>query len=192
MEMTNREILRDVIDNMKNSDGGVSQEQWIVILLTSIANSLEILADTLTDKKNNNNEITNDENVNKKLEILNNLEEPLDYEISELVKLINCVDGIRTTESCFGHNISPIHIYGIADSIADLNKFKYKYLYCNDMWQIELILTDKTIDDNEWDKVEFVLKTNELYFEFPITQLLATNLTMSMKEKLRRNKEWEY
>ena len=67
--------------------------------------------------------IITDENI-KKLEILDNLEEPLDYEISELVKLINCVDGIRTTNSCFGHNKSPIRICGIADSIADLNKFR--------------------------------------------------------------------
>lgn len=122
-------------------------------------------------------------------EINVNMKEPLDYEISELVKLINCVDGIRTTSSCFGHNKSPIHIHGIADSIADLNKFKYNYLYNNDMWQIELILTDTTIDDSDWDKIEFVLKTSDLYFNYPVTQLLASNLTMSMKEKLKRNKQ---
>ena len=54
MEMTNREELKAVIDNL-NSDGGVSQEQWEVILLTSIADSLAIIADALTDRKDDSN-----------------------------------------------------------------------------------------------------------------------------------------
>ena len=53
--MTNIEKLRTVIDDIQNSDEEVSQEQWIVILLTSIANSLAILADALTDGKDNAN-----------------------------------------------------------------------------------------------------------------------------------------
>ena len=53
--MTNRETLRAVIDNM-NSDGGVPQEQWNTMLLTSIANSLAIIADVLTDRKDNGND----------------------------------------------------------------------------------------------------------------------------------------
>ncbi len=54
MGMTNRETLRTVIENM-NSDGGVSQEQWNTLLLTSIANSLAVIADALTERKNNSN-----------------------------------------------------------------------------------------------------------------------------------------
>lgn len=54
MGMTNRETLRTVINNM-NSDGGVSQEEWETVLLTSIANSLAIIADVLTDRKDNSN-----------------------------------------------------------------------------------------------------------------------------------------
>lgn len=52
--MTNKETLRDVIDNMK-SDGGVPQNQLNAILLTSIANSLAIIADALTDREGNSN-----------------------------------------------------------------------------------------------------------------------------------------
>lgn len=52
MGMTNREILRDVIDEI-NSNGGMPQEQLNTLLLTSIANSLAIIADALTDKKGN-------------------------------------------------------------------------------------------------------------------------------------------
>lgn len=54
MGITNRETLEAVINNM-NSDGGVSQEQWEVTLLTSIANSLAIIADSLTDRKDDSN-----------------------------------------------------------------------------------------------------------------------------------------
>lgn len=116
---------------------------------------------------------------------LNNLKEPLDYEIADLVKLLNQVEGITTTESCFGHNKEPITIYGIADSIEALNKFRYKYLYCNSMWHIELILSDRTIGNNEWGKIEFVLKTSDLYYSFPVTQLLADNLTLELKKECK-------
>lgn len=54
MEITNREKLKAVINNM-NSDGGVSQEQWEVILLTSIADSLAIIADALINRKDDSN-----------------------------------------------------------------------------------------------------------------------------------------
>jgi len=52
--MTSRETLRAVIDNM-NSDGGIPKEQWNILLLTSIANSLAIIADALTDRKDDSN-----------------------------------------------------------------------------------------------------------------------------------------
>lgn len=50
MGMTNRKVLRDVIDNIK-PDGAVPQELLNTLLLTSIANSLAVIADVLTDKK---------------------------------------------------------------------------------------------------------------------------------------------
>ena len=50
MGMTNRETLKTVIDNI-NSDGEVPQEQWNTVLLTSIANSLAIIADALTENE---------------------------------------------------------------------------------------------------------------------------------------------
>lgn len=54
MGMTNREELKAVIDNL-NSDGGVPKAQWNIVLLTSIANSLAIIADALTDRKDDSN-----------------------------------------------------------------------------------------------------------------------------------------
>ena len=54
MEMTNRETLKSVIDDM-NSNGGVPQDQLNTILLLSIANSLAIIADAfLTESEEKN------------------------------------------------------------------------------------------------------------------------------------------
>lgn len=46
--MTNRENLKNVLEDL-NSNGGAPQEQLNTLLLTSIANSLAIIADSLTD-----------------------------------------------------------------------------------------------------------------------------------------------
>ena len=54
MGMTNREALRAAIDNM-NLDGGIPNEQLNTVLLTSIADSLAIIADALTDRKDDSN-----------------------------------------------------------------------------------------------------------------------------------------
>ena len=48
MGMTNRKALRNLIDNM-NLDEGITQGQFNTLLLTSIANSLAIIADVLAD-----------------------------------------------------------------------------------------------------------------------------------------------
>ena len=54
MKMTNRETLRTTINEV-NSNVGMPPEQMNTILLTSIANSLAIIADALTDRKDNSN-----------------------------------------------------------------------------------------------------------------------------------------
>ena len=101
----------------------------------------------------------------------------LDYEIAGLIDLINNVEGIETIESCFGHNESPIRIYCIADSIEDLHKFMYKYFYYDKFWHFELLLDDFMIDEKDWGKEIFLLKSDDKYIDFPITQLMADNLT---------------
>jgi hypothetical protein len=51
MEMTNSEALRAVIDSMASDGMGRSPEQINTVLLTSIANSLAVIADALTDRE---------------------------------------------------------------------------------------------------------------------------------------------
>ena len=85
--------------------------------------------------------------------------EPIDSEIRELIDLINNVEGIETTESCSGHGKYPVLIFGVADSIADLNKFMYDYFYSNKCWKFVLYIDDIMIDDNDWDKVKFYIES---------------------------------
>lgn len=50
MRMTNRKALKALIDNM-NLDEGITRKHLNTLLLVSIANSLAIIADALTDRK---------------------------------------------------------------------------------------------------------------------------------------------
>ena len=113
----------------------------------------------------------------------------VDYEIKYLVEMMNEVDGIQTTESCFGHNKEPIRIFGVAENIEALNKFRYNFLYCNKLWSIKLILTDVTIANGDWDKIEFYLESDPEYIDFPVTQLLAENLARTIDMNLEKDKE---
>ena len=112
--------------------------------------------------------------------------EPIDYEIYELIYLINKVEGITTTSSCFGHNTKPIRIYCVADSIECLNKFMYDYFYCNSLISFKMLISDKTIDAKNWSKIEFVIESDPHYIAYPCTQLIADNLTRTFREKLSK------
>ena len=107
----------------------------------------------------------------------------IDNEIKELIDLINNVEGIETVNSCFGHNEGPIVIWGIADNIEALHKFMYNYFYCDGLWHFELVLNDKMIDEQNWEELVFLLKTDDRYTSFPDTQLMAQDLTKRFKLK---------
>ena len=118
-------------------------------------------------------------------------EYPIDYEIYELVYLINKAEGITTTSSCFGHNTKPIQIYCVADSIECLNKFIYKYFYCNSLISFKMLISDNTIDAKNWGKIEFVIESDPRYVAYPCTQLIADNLTRTFREELYKEAEDE-
>lgn len=118
-------------------------------------------------------------------------ERSIDYEIYELVYLINKTEGITTTLSCFGHNTEPIQIYCVADNIECLNKFMYDYFYCNSLISFKMLVSDTTIDTKNWSKIEFVIESDPRYVAYPCTQLIADNLTRTFREKLGKEKENE-
>ena len=83
----------------------------------------------------------------------------IDYEIRDLCRYINNVDGIETTSSCCGHGEMPCLIYFKADNTESLTKFWRKYLYRNPNWHIVLNMSDTEIDNKEWDKPTYRLET---------------------------------
>ena len=98
----------------------------------------------------------------------------IDYEIRDLVKYINNVDGIETYGSCCGHGEGRAWIILLADSIEDINKFMYTYFYCNDGWEISLYMTDVDIDNKDWSKLRFMLHT---VIDYKYVDLAISNVT---------------
>ena len=114
--------------------------------------------------------------------------EDIDYELQNLIRLINTVEGIETTECCCGHGESPCQIFFKADNTEYLTKFWYKYLYGNPNWHIVLAMTDVEIDDKEWNTPTYLLETT--FSDFFYTGLAIDNLAYGIEiDKLKENKE---
>ena len=105
----------------------------------------------------------------------------IDYEIRELVKCMNSIDGIETTSSCCGHLKMPCLIYFKADNTETVTKFIHKYLYCNKLWRVSFNMTDIDIDNGEWDKPTYLLETT--FPDYFYVGLVIDNLTYKMQQK---------
>ena len=113
--------------------------------------------------------------------------EDIDCELVELIKCINEVDGIETTQCCCGHGTMPCQIWFEADSIEDVTHFIHNYLYGNPLWRIVINLTDNEIYDNEWDSPSYLLETtcSDYYY----TGVSIDNLKYRMQQKQREMSE---
>ena len=103
----------------------------------------------------------------------------IDYEIRELIRCINDVEGIETTESCCGHGEMPCLIWFKADSTEVVTKFIHKYLYYNNLWRIRFNMTDVEIDNGEWNNPTYLLETT--FLDYYYVGLAIDNLTYKMK-----------
>lgn len=110
----------------------------------------------------------------------------IDYELVELIKCINEIDGIETTECCCGHGTMPCQIWLKADRTEDITHFSYNYLYCNPLWRIVINLTDNEIYDNEWNNPSYLLETT--CSDYFYTGVSIDNLTYKMQQKQRELK----
>ena len=108
----------------------------------------------------------------------------MDIEIKKLVELINKVDGIETTESCFGHNKTPCHIYARAKDIYTLKRFMNKFFHFDPLWKIELVNMPEAEDS---DEVIFLINSN--HFEYPIVNLMVDNLTYRFENRLKEKSQ---
>ena len=106
----------------------------------------------------------------------------IDYEMRELIKHINRIDGIETIGCCCGHGVDRAWINLVADSIEDVNKFMYKYFYCNDGWEVSLRITDADIDNQHWGRLNFILHTTEV-IEPSAVLLAISDITKKFKLK---------
>ena len=97
----------------------------------------------------------------------------IDYEIAELVRLINNIEGIETIESCCGHSRRPCRIWFMADSVECVTKFIHRYIN-NASWRVVINISDVEIDNGEWDKPTYLLETTLPYYstEFAIANLI--------------------
>ena len=109
------------------------------------------------------------------------LPKDIDPAIYDLINMINNVPGIETVESCCGHNHTPCQIWCVADSMTDLNKFWYKYFYCDHLWHFKFYLTDRAIDDDDWDRPHFVIESDPRYVEYPVPNVMISELTKRFK-----------
>ena len=71
----------------------------------------------------------------------------IDYELRDVIRYMNSIEGIETTECCCGHGERPCHIWFKADNAECLSKFWHKYLYCNHNWHIVFYMSDTDIDN---------------------------------------------
>lgn len=104
----------------------------------------------------------------------------IDYEIRELIKLLNQFDGIETTSCCFGHYEYRCEIYFKAETIEDIVNFSFRLFDCQHLWHIEIDTGD--IHKN-WKDLHFVLHTGEIK-DYPTVNLLVDNLTLRVKEEI--------
>ena len=103
----------------------------------------------------------------------------IDDEIRDIIRYMNKIDGIETTESCCGHGEHACRIWFKADNTGCLTHFWYDYFYGDPNWRITLDMTDVDIDNGLWDKPTYLLETtfpNHYY-----TGLAIDNLTYRFK-----------
>lgn len=109
----------------------------------------------------------------------------IDYELKDLIREINSIEGLETVECCCGHGIAPCEIWFKADSISDVTHFIHNYLYRNRLWKISVDITDVDIDENKWNEPTYLLETtcDDYYY----VGLCIDNLVYRIKEKCNEN-----
>lgn len=101
----------------------------------------------------------------------------LDYEIRQLVCLINDVDGVETISSCFGHHENPCRIWLRIKDVPTANKFIRQFFYFDHLWS--LVLTFSELDDYA-DELIFMLESK--YQDYPAVDLMVETLTRRFED----------
>ena len=105
----------------------------------------------------------------------------IDYELRDVIRYMNSIDGIETTECCCGHGENPCYVWFKADNAECLSKFWHKYLYCDNNWHIVFYMSDTDIDNGEWDKPTYLLETT--FPDYYYVGMAIDNLKYRMKNE---------
>ena len=105
-------------------------------------------------------------------------EQPIDREIDKLVYLINQVDGVETTESCFGHHETPCQIWIRIKDVDTANKFIRRFFYFDPLWSLKLTFSEVMY----FDELLFIIES--AYQDYPTVDLMVENLTKRFEERV--------
>ena len=106
-------------------------------------------------------------------------EQPIDREIAKLVHLINQVDGVETTDSCFGHHRAPCQIWVRIKDVDTVNKFIRRFFYFDPLWSLKLTFSEAMY----FDELLFIIESSA-YQDYPTVDLMVENLTKRFEERV--------
>ena len=104
----------------------------------------------------------------------------IDYEIRELCRLLNSIDGVETTSSCCGHNERPCYIWFQVESIEALTYLCFNFFDNESLWHLEIRTADIHKD---WEDIHLVLHSGTIK-DYPTVNLMIDNLTYRFKTRL--------
>ena len=109
----------------------------------------------------------------------------IDYEIREIIQLLNEIDGIETIDSCVGHGKYPCQICFKCEDITVLNKLLH---YCFNHERGWVIYLDMGDPDKTWKDLHFILQTKDITNEY-FVGLMVNNLTNKLHKYIENIKE---
>ena len=83
----------------------------------------------------------------------------IDYEIRDLTKCLNEIDGIETIESCCGHGKDKCYIWFVVENCEILNKFLFHCFNHEKFWTV---CVDTGDPNRTWKDLHLILISNEI------------------------------
>ena len=107
----------------------------------------------------------------------------IDFEIRELCRAINEIDGIETLSSCCGHGTNPCTIWFRVEDIVTLNNLLHFCFNHERKWKIYADMADPVLNS---DELRLVLTTNDVCDEYFVCTMVEnlTNRLKKYKEKI--------
>jgi hypothetical protein len=102
----------------------------------------------------------------------------IDFEIRDLCKAINEIDGIETLSSCCGHGIKPCAIRFQIEDISVLNRLLYFCFNHEHKWKIYADMSDPILNSNT---LILFLTTDDVCDEY-FVGIMVENLKNRLKK----------